>query len=87
VGCIVRTVRRIASAALLAGTALLILAPAALAADGSGLVGRPTDKTVTLFCFGLLGFFTALVIVLSMIQGRLDTRKQRHRDELERMRR
>lgn len=81
------TAWRIASAALLAATALLILAPAAFGADGSGLAGRPNDKTVTLFSFGVMGFFTLLVIVLSMIQGRLDNRKQRLRDELERMRR
>jgi hypothetical protein len=67
--------------------ALLALAPAALAADGVGLYGRTDDKVVTLFAFGLMAFFTIIVIVFSVIQGRLDSRKERARAELERLRR
>jgi hypothetical protein len=66
---------------------MLALAPAAMAADGVGLAGRTDDKMVTLFCFGVMGFFTILVTVLALIQMRLDGRKERLREELERLRR
>ena len=79
--------RRIAALATLALTALLIGAPGALAADGVGLWGRTDDKVVTFFAFGVMIFFTVLVIALSLIQGRLEGRKERMREELERLRR
>jgi hypothetical protein len=83
----VNTGRRIIALAALALTALLVSAPAALAADGVGLYGRTDDKVVTLFAFALMAFFTIIVIVFSVIQGRLDSRKERARAELERLRR
>lgn len=66
---------------------LLVSAPAAMAADGVGLWGRTDDKVVTFFAFGVMVFFAVFVIVLSLIQGRLETRKERMREELERLRR
>ena len=63
---------------------LLLAAPAAMAADGVGLYGRTDDKVVTFFAFGAMAFF---VIVASLIQMRLDGRKERAREELERLRR
>jgi hypothetical protein len=66
---------------------LFALAPVAMAADGVGLYGRTDDKVVTYFAFGLMIFFTVLVTVGSIIQGRLDSRKDRAREELERLRR
>jgi hypothetical protein len=66
---------------------VLTTAPAALAADGVGLWGRTDDKVVTFFAFGVMAFFTILVIVLSLIQIRLENRKERMREELERLRR
>ena len=67
---------------------LLLAAPSpAMAADGIGLAGRVDDKTVTFFCFGLMIFFTVLVISLSYVQGRLEGRRERVREELERLRR
>ena len=80
-------VRRIAAVLVAAFTAALLLAPSALAADGVGLYGRTDDKVVTYFAFGLMVFFTVIVIVFSVIQGRLDSRKERARAELERLRR
>jgi hypothetical protein len=65
---------------------LAALAPSALAADGVGLWGPTDDKVVTYWGFGCLIFFTVLVTVLSLIQGRLETRKERRRQELERLR-
>ncbi len=67
--------------------ALLVLAPAAMAADGVGLGGRTTDKDVTLWGFGVMIFFALMVVVLSLVQGRLDTRKERARAEIERLKR
>jgi putative copper export protein len=71
------------AAALFASLAMLLLAaPLALAENGVGLAGPVTDKTVTFFCFGVIAFFAILVIVLSLIQGRLEKRKEQRRYDL-----
>jgi hypothetical protein len=67
--------------------AAMALAPAAMAADGVGLGGRTTDKSVTFFCFGVIALFMILPIVLSLLQARLDGRKERMREQIERVRR
>ena len=67
-------------------SALGALAPSALAADGVGLWGPTDDKVVTYFGFGCIIFFTVLVTVLSLIQTRLENRKERLREEIERLR-
>ena len=67
--------------------ATLAAAPSALAADGVGLGGRTTDKSVTFFCFGVIALFMLLPIVLSLIQWKLDNRKERMREQIERVRR
>jgi uncharacterized BrkB/YihY/UPF0761 family membrane protein len=64
---------------------LLVAAPATLAADGVGVYGRTDDKVVTFFAFGLIAFFAVLVTVLSLIQIRLENRKQRRVEDLERL--
>jgi hypothetical protein len=63
---------------------MLLLAPAALAENGVGLAGPTDDKMVTFFCFGVIAFFALLPIVLSLIQGKLEKRKERRRSDLER---
>jgi hypothetical protein len=63
---------------------MMVLAPAAFAEEGVGLAGPTTDKTVTFFCFGVIFFFAALVIVLSLIQGRLEKRKEQRKADLAR---
>ncbi len=63
---------------------MLLAVPVALADNGVGLAGPTTDKTVTFFCFGVIAFFAVLVIVLSIVQGRLEARKERRRYDLER---
>jgi len=65
--------------------ASLVVAPATLAADGEGIYGRTDDKVVTFFAFGVMAFFTILVITLSLIQIRLDNRKDRRKQDLERL--
>jgi hypothetical protein len=66
--------------------AFLGLASPALAADGVGLWGRTDDKVVTYWGFAVMVFFVLLVTVLSVIQIRLESRKERLRQELERLR-
>jgi hypothetical protein len=63
---------------------MLIAAPPAIADEGDGLAGPTTDKTVTFFCFGVIAFFAALVIVLSLIQNKLEKRKEQRRADLAR---
>ncbi len=77
--------QRIAVALMAALTSLLVLAPMALADNGTGLAGPTTDKTITFFCFGVIGFFALLVIVLSLIQGRLEKRKEMRKQTLQRL--
>jgi hypothetical protein len=79
-----RPVRRLLPP-LFAVVVLLLLAPAAMAADGVGTYGRTDDKVVTFFAFGLIAFFAILVTVLSLIQIRLDNRKERRTQDLERL--
>jgi putative copper export protein len=74
----------IAVALIAALLSMLVAAPLALADNGVGLAGPTTDQTVTFFCFGVIAFFAALVIVLSIVQGRLEKRKERRRYDLER---
>ena len=69
----------------MAVTTMLVAAPMALADNGEGLVGKASDKTVTLFCFGVMAFFVTLVIVASLIQGALDRRKEKRRYDLKRL--
>jgi hypothetical protein len=63
---------------------MLVAAPAAFAEEGVGLAGPTDDKTVTFFCFGVIFFFAALVIVLSLIQNKLEKRKEQRRADLAR---
>jgi hypothetical protein len=62
----------------------LLAAPMALAENGVGLMGPTTDKTVTFFCFGVIGFFALLPIVLTLVQSRLEKRKEQRQSNLQR---
>jgi hypothetical protein len=56
---------------------LLVLAPAALAEnDGRGAYGATDDRVVTNAGFILIVFFPTFVFVMSMIQRRLEKRKE-----------
>ena len=55
---------------------LTVSAPAALAHDGGeGLWGETSDKVVTNAGFVLIAFFPVFIFVMSVIQWRLDKRK------------
>ncbi len=55
---------------------LLVLAPAALAYnDGRGFYGATNDKVVTNAGFILIIFFPTFVLLMSLLQWRLDKRK------------
>ena len=77
---------RLVLTAALALAALMASAPVAIA-DGVGLYGRTDDRVVTYFGFAVIAFFTILVIVLSLIQIRLEGRREREKADLERLRR
>jgi hypothetical protein len=72
---------------LLTIAVFLTMAAPALAADGVGTWGRTDDKVITYWGFGLMIFFTLFVVGMSILQNRLESRKDREREELERLRR
>ena len=76
--------KRTAAALLSIWALMLAAAPMAVADEGVGLAGPTTDKTVTFFCFGVIAFFAALVIVLSLVQNRLERRKEQRKSDLAR---
>jgi K+-transporting ATPase A subunit len=76
---------QVATAVFAALAMLLAAVPAAFANNGVGLAGPTTDKTVTFFCFGVIAFFAILVIAMSLIQGKLEKRKERRRHDLNRL--
>ena len=78
--------KRICMSLAASATTLLLTSPVAMAADGEGLYGRTDDKVITFFCFGVIIFFTLFVILASMLQNRLETRKERARADIERLR-
>jgi hypothetical protein len=69
--------------ALFTLTIFLFAAPMAFAAagedQGEGLWGETNDKVVTNAGFILIAFFPVFVFVASMIQWRLDVRKERRK--------
>ena len=73
-------VRRLIALTTTTAVSLLLLAPAALAHDGGeGLYGQTSDKVVTIAGFILIAFFPIVIFVASMIQGRLEKRKDEHK--------
>ncbi len=60
-----------------------LMAPVALAAEGhdggEGLWGETNDEVITNAGFFLIAFFPLFVFVMSLIQWRLDKRKERRK--------
>ncbi|MGH2888460.1 MAG: hypothetical protein ACRDNJ_02430 [Solirubrobacteraceae bacterium] len=76
-----RRARIMIALTVFAGT-LLTYAPAALARDdgGQGWWGESTDLQVTMIMFGTIAFFPTLILVLTLVQSRLDKRKHARED-------
>jgi membrane protease YdiL (CAAX protease family) len=68
---------RILTALLAFGIALLASASTALARayGGEGWYGETSDKTITYAMYLVIIFFPTVIVVLSVIQWRLDKRK------------
>lgn len=64
------------------GLLLLTFAPAAFARDdgGQGWFGETTDQNITNVMFITIAFFPTVILVLSLIQWRLDKRKHARLD-------
>jgi hypothetical protein len=70
-------IRRLPMTAVLAVTALLVAAAPALAHDGGeGWYGETNDKVVTNAGFILIIFFPLFVFFASLLQWRLEKRKE-----------
>jgi hypothetical protein len=69
--------RRLLATLLASALLLLALAPAALAYnDGRGFYGATDDKVVTNAGFILILFFPLFVLAMSLLQWRLEKRKE-----------
>jgi len=68
---------RVLGTTLLALALLAVTAPAALAHDGGeGLWGETNDKVITNAGFILIAFFPLFVLFASLLQWKLDKRKE-----------
>ena len=71
--------RRTATTLLLSALTLLVTAQVALADSendhGEGWYGETNDRVVTYFGFAVIAFFPLLILTASIIQWRLDKRK------------
>jgi uncharacterized membrane protein YphA (DoxX/SURF4 family) len=77
---ILRSVTRVAAFTL---AAFFLIAQTALAANGfdggEGTYGETNDKVVTNAAFLVIAFFPLLIFLCSMLQWRLDKRKERRK--------
>jgi membrane protease YdiL (CAAX protease family) len=86
-GVIKRSITRFFVTLALGLTGLLVASPFALGADGVGLGGPADDQKVTYWAFGVMIFFVLVVIIGSLIQIRLEARKERLQADLQRVHR
>ncbi len=77
---------RIMTALLVFSITMLTIAPAAFArADGGqGLYGESNDKIITNAMFLVIAFFPTVIVVMTLIQWRLDKRKHARVDAAKR---
>jgi preprotein translocase subunit SecG len=75
--------RRALSTAALTVSLLALTAPLALAQNGQdggeGLYGETSDKVITNAGFFLIAFFPLFILAMSLIQWRLEKRKDRRK--------
>jgi hypothetical protein len=78
--------RRLLATLVTVSLLLLVLAPAAFATalsgglgDGQGTYGAADDKVVTNAGFMIIAFFPLFILVMSLLQWRLDKRKYARR--------
>ena len=71
-----RTRAILATFAVTLGSLALAVPAFAASQDGEGLVGETDDKIVTFVSLGVLLFFIAFVIVATIIQSRMEKRKE-----------
>jgi hypothetical protein len=68
--------RRLLTLSAATAVSFALLAPLALATDsGQGAYGEADDKVVTNAGFILIGFFPLFILLMSLLQWRLDKRK------------
>jgi heme/copper-type cytochrome/quinol oxidase subunit 2 len=77
---------RLMTALLVFVVALLSFAPAAVARDdgGQGWYGETTDQVITNAMFIVIAFFPTVIVILSLIQWRLEKRKHAKQDAAKR---
>jgi multisubunit Na+/H+ antiporter MnhB subunit len=77
---------RFMTALLVFSGALLTFAPGAFARDdgGQGAFGETTDKNITNAMFIVIAFFPTVIVILSLIQWRLEKRKHAKHDAAKR---
>ena len=72
--------RRLPASALIAVTTLLVVAAPVLAHDnGEGWYGETNDRVITNAGFILIIFFPLFIFVMSLLQWRLEKRKDRRK--------
>lgn len=78
---VTRRTRFMITLTMFVGT-LMVFAPMAMARDdgGEGWWGESTDSQVTSVMFIVIAFFPTLILVLTLIQWRLDKRKHARED-------
>jgi hypothetical protein len=75
--------RRTALTTLLVTLGLLLATAAPVLAqggdDGEGWFGEANDRIITFFSLAVIAFFPLVALVLSLIQGALERRKERRK--------
>ena len=82
---------RVLSALPVSAVSLLLIAPAAIAASpqepisGEGTYGAATDRVVTMTGFMVIAFFPLFILCMSLLQWRLEKRKEARKDAAKRL--
>ena len=77
--CVRMPLRPLTACAVALGLALVLASPALAGDGGEGLLGETDDKIITAFGFALVLFFPLIALFGSLIQSRLERRKEQKR--------